>query len=211
VRPIYLISLTPYPGVIHIPSVTINFLHPVIDFSNYDGIIVTSKQSLKALEYAAPKLDTKICLSVGEETSKIAKSFGFKEIWTAEGDGLSILELLKQTNPKIRWIYLRPTKVATQWAEKARMQGFLVDEAVVYESVCTMEEIDIDPEGVLIFTSPSAIECFMKHSSILSTQKIVVIGETTKKALPIDVESVVSYRPSIEACVETAKRIAQQS
>jgi len=211
VRPIYLISLTPYPGVIHIPSISINFLNPLIDFSKYDGIIVTSKQSLKVLESYDLALDKKICLSVGDETTKIAKNVGFKEIYTAQGDGASVLNFLKKIDKKIRWIYLRPKKVATSWAEDGRKYGYRIDESVVYETVCQSSNIDIDSKGVLIFTSPSSIECFIKHSSILPENRVVVIGETTKKALPAGIECIVSNSPSIEACVETAKKISQES
>ncbi|MDX9967374.1 MAG: uroporphyrinogen-III synthase, partial [Sulfuricurvum sp.] len=48
-RPVFLVSKTPYPGVIHIPVLSIRFLTPPIDFSQYDGIVFTSKQGIEAL------------------------------------------------------------------------------------------------------------------------------------------------------------------
>jgi uroporphyrinogen-III synthase len=211
VRPIYLISKTSHDnavGVIHIPILSIKFLQPPIDFTLYDGIIVTSKEGARALgNYIIPweRLDI---LCVGESTAHLVSNIGGCNITVARGYGDSILEILE--NHTARWLYVRPRAIASSWPKQARMMGKKIDEVIVYETSCNaqMERIEIALDGVLIFTSPSSIECFLKRYHFLPTHKVVVIGLTTQKALPQGVLSVLSATTTIESCIESAKKLA---
>ncbi|MDP1785049.1 MAG: uroporphyrinogen-III synthase [Sulfuricurvum sp.] len=207
-RPIYLISKTPYPGVIHVPLLTIHFFTPEINFDLYSGIIVTSKQAAEGLKQYAPDWDRVSVICVGEETAHAIKKLGARYVEIADGYGMSILETLSVHNGK--WLYLRPKMIASQWPVEARELGISVDEVIIYETTCNekMETMEIAPNGVLIFTSPSSIVCFCKRYKIVTTQKVIVIGKTTQNSLPHGIKSILSEKKSVVSCVEKAREIA---
>ncbi len=191
-----------------IPILSIHLLTPVIDFSRYDGLIVTSKEGARALSnYTVPwqKLDI---LCVGEATAQVVSTLGGYNITVARGYGDSLLEILE--NQDNRWLYVRPRAIASSWPKQARVMGKKIDEVILYETSCneTMEAIEIAGNGILIFTSPSSIKCFLKRYHFTPKHSIVVIGFTTQKALPQGIESVVAEKTTVESCIESAKKLA---
>lgn len=210
-RPIYLISKTPYPGVIHLPVLRIETLHPPLDFSTYDGIVVTSKQGASALKAYACDWDALEVVCVGEATAEEMTRLGAKRITTAQGYGESIAGYLAGSDKK--WLYLRPEVIASSWPSSVRSSGVQLDEAVIYRTRCNdaAEPMAVEEDGVLIFTSPSSIECFLKNDHILSTHTVIVIGTTTQKALPNGVKSYLSPDTTVASCVELAVQIAHNS
>lgn len=209
-RPIYLISKTPYPGVIHIPILSIHFLTPKIDFNEYAGIILTSKQAVLALKPYTVDWKRLQCICVSEATAEYARQAGAVNIEIGDGYGKSIPDILSSQETSQKWIYLRPKIVASDWIGEGRKRGLRIDEAVVYETLCNQEAANctIDKEGILIFTSPSSIRCFSQNYSILPTQKVVVIGKTTQNALPPGVSSFLSPAASVAVAVDLARQIA---
>lgn len=209
-RPIYLISQTPYAGVVHIPILTIRFLTPDIDFGAYAGLVFTSKQAVKSLEHYPSVWKSLPCICVSEATAAAAREAGAVDIRTAEGYGKSIPDLLASQLCEGRWLYLRPKVVASEWVETAREKGIRIDETIMYETLCNDEETfaGVDPNAVLIFTSPSSIECFLRRYPILPSYKIVVIGKTTQEALPVEIKSIMSESTSVASCLEIARELA---
>lgn len=88
-----------------------------------------------------------------------------------------------------------------------------IDEAILYETTCNDASAGkkIDEHGVLIFTSPSSIECFLKYYTILPSHSIVTIGKTTRDAFKEAKEVAISPEPSIVSAVECAKKIAEST
>lgn len=211
-RPIYLISKTPYPGVIHVPILTIRFLTPKIDFSRYEGIVLTSKQGVEALRNYSVEWAKLSCICVSEPTAEYARTAGAKNVETGSGYGVSIPDVLSSHKRSGRWLYLRPEKVASSWVDEARRRGFSIDEAVVYQTCCNPDAATqpIEDDGILIFTSPSSIECFLQNHTIRLTHAVVAIGTTTQKALPEGVESSLSEETSVASAVELARQIASE-
>lgn len=207
-RPIYLVSKTPYEGVIHLPVLAISFLTPTINFSDYDGIIITSKQGAQALSAYTIDWNTLRVICVGEATAGAMKQLGAKHLEIADGYGETIFNVLRQYQGT--WLYCRPKIIASSWPKRARESGMIIDEVVIYETLCNqeMKPSEIADSSVLIFTSPSSIECFRQHYDILPTHKIVAIGKTTQNALPSGVQSTLSETTTIEACVKRARELA---
>jgi len=211
-RPIYLISKTPYEGVIHIPILKTRFFSPDIDFSHYEGIIVTSKQILKALEPYSKQWKALPIIAVSEPTADMFRTQGCTIAAVADGYGEGIGAIVTEEFPQMRWLYLRPERVASSWADGARKNGVKIDEAVMYKTECNDEALhfEIAENGVLIFASPSSIHCFIQNYSILPTHTIVVMGKTTQKALPEGLFSSLSSTPSIASAVDLACQIASK-
>ncbi|HEX5711062.1 MAG TPA: uroporphyrinogen-III synthase [Sulfuricurvum sp.] len=212
-RPIYLVSKTSHhetAGIIHIPILSIHFLTPLINFDDYDGIIVTSKQGALALKPYAPDWKKLHVICVGEATAEAMKGLGAMHIEIADGYGETIVNVLRKYCGK--WLYCRPKMIASSWPQRAREAGIIIDEVIMYETQCnqTMEKIEIAPNAVLIFTSPSSIECFCARYELLPTHDVVVIGKTTQNALPLDCKSRLAEKTTIESCVEIGLKLASR-
>ena len=208
-RSIYLVSKTPYLGVHHIPILSIHFCNPEINFDAYEGIIITSKQGALALNHYTPDWKKLQVICVGKATAEVMKQLGAVHIDIADGYGDTIFDTLKSHKEK-RWLYCRPKIIASSWPKKAQELGLMMDEVVIYETTCNEKigEIAIASDSVLIFTSPSSIECFTQKISILPTHTVVVIGKTTQKALSTGIKSVLSETTSVESCVEKARELS---
>lgn len=211
-RPLYLISKTSYEGVIHIPILTISFLTPDIDFTEYEGVIITSKQAVSALQNYSVDWNTLQCIAVSKSTAQCVHDAGAKQIEIAEGYGNSIPGILNAKVRSGKWLYLRPKVVASDWVETAREYGIDIDEAIVYETLCneSAAHYTVADDGVLIFTSPSTIRCFLQNYSILPTHTIIVIGKTTQNALPSGITSYMSEVSSVASAVDLARQIAAE-
>ena len=212
-RPIYLISKTPYEGVIHIPILTISFLNPPIDFTQYEGIVLTSKQAILALEKYSLDWKSLKCICVSEGTAQAAREAGAEHIEAGDGYGTSIPQVLRTEKRRGKWLYVRPKVIASEWVETARNEGFEVDEAIVYETTCNQDarNYTIAEDAILVFTSPSSIDCFRASYQILPSHSIVAIGKTTKNAFENAKEVLVSPQASVASAVELAQRIARET
>ncbi len=211
-RPVYLISKTPYPGVVHLPVLSIRFLTPAIDFSAYEGIILTSKQGVEALRNYDVPWEKLGCICVSGPTGEHALRAGARNVETGSGYGVSLPDLLSSRRRRGKWLYLRPEKVASSWVDEARQRGFEIDESIVYETGCNpgWNGGEIDERGVLVFTSPSSIACFCAQCPILPTHRVVAIGTTTQMALPEGVASSLAPETSVESAVALAFQIASE-
>ena len=197
-------------GLIHVPILSIRYLTPEIDFTLYKGIIVTSKQGALALAHYSPDWENLHVICVGESTAHAMKQLGAVHITIADGYGETIFDALKSDQQPKRWLYCRPKMIASSWPSRARDAGMVIDEVIIYETTCNkaMEKREIADDGVLIFTSPSSIECFLKKYLFKPTHNIVVIGKTTQNALPLGVKSILSETTSVESCVEKARELS---
>lgn len=211
-RPIYLISKTPHPGVTHIPILKTRFFAPDIDFSQYDGLIVTSKQILKALEGYSDQWRTLPIIAVSESTAEVFQKEGCAIAAVADGYGEGVGLIVEKQFSQMRWLYLRPERVASLWAQAARDKGVKIDEAVMYKTECNDEALgcEIAENGILIFTSPSSIRCFCEKRAILPTHTVVAIGKTTKNALPDGVDATLSPSVSVASAVDLGRQIASK-
>ena len=184
-----------------------------IDLKDYDTLLFTSKQAIKFTDEINSSWRTKKILSVGSATAKLAKELGTKDIFFPEkfyGKELS-KEIIKQFKDK-KILYIRPKKVAFDSKKFLSSNGLSINEKILYETSCVeYENIDIKKRSIIIFTSPSTIECFFKNFKWDDSFKAVVIGESTLNNLPKNVNAFVAKEPTIDACIEKAKEICEAS
>lgn len=211
--PILLISNTPSndSSVTQLPLLTTKWLQPAITFGDYDGVVLTSKNGVKALERIDPSWKKLPVLCVGNATKSAAESVGAHIIDCGSGYGDDIYDLIRERHAQQRWLYARPKVAASDFAERLREAGIVIDDAVVYETVCSAQDIEaeIPDKAVLIFTSPSALHCFQSRFTILPSHTLVVIGKTTQKALAGH-QVHVAPEPAIASCVALAKQLAKE-
>ncbi len=206
-RQIYLFATSSHPDAISVKSLDVRFLKPLIDFGKYDYLIITSKQSVKALEQYNKKDFINIpSLCVSEKTATSYKNFGGKILDIGDGYGDNLVKNIKEKSKDKRWLYVRAKVIASDFVEICQSDGYDIDEEILYVSECALEalEVKVAQNSTLVFTSPSSIDCFLKTHTISPDARVVVIGKTTAKALPQDIEYSVSKNTSIQSCVELA-------
>lgn len=201
----YLFSTSSHPDTIHINPLEISFLKPSIQFSQYDYLILTSKQAVKALsQYNYNDYNTKQALCISKATAQSFKEAkgDILEVGSGYGDNLS--GIISSYPKDTKWLYLRAKEVASDFAEARRDCGYCIDESIVYKSSCSLNirTIKIIQKAILIFTSPSSVKCFLKYHKLNEDYKVIVIGKTTAKALPTDIKPIVATEPSIESCLK---------
>jgi uroporphyrinogen-III synthase len=209
-RPVYLFSISSHPDVISINSLEITFLKPIINFSQYDYLIITSKQASKALkQYKAEEYIDIPALCISKQSAKSYENLGAKVLDVGEGYGDRLIERIKKYPKESKWLYLRAKVIASDFVTICNSDGYNIDEAVVYESGCSQEILtcEVKEDAVLIFTSPSSLECFLQTHTISKRSKVIVIGKTTAKAVPKGIDYYISEQTTIESCLSLAKNL----
>jgi len=207
-KPIYLFSISSHPNAVSINSLAITFLKPSIDFSKYDYLIVTSKQTSKALEqYEKESYVDKPALCVSVASAKSYENLGAKVLDIGGGYGDNLIDKIKSYPKNKKWLYLRAKIVASDFVEVCKRDGYDIDESIVYESSCSKEilNVRVEDDATLIFTSPSSLKCFLKNNILTKYHDIIVIGKTTAKALPKGVEYQISAQTTIDSCFKLIK------
>lgn len=209
-KKIYLFSTSSHPDTIHVNSLDTKFFTPEIDFSNYDYLIITSKQVPIALQQYGHKLFIdKPALCVSEQTAKSFETIDGNVLEIGSGYGDNLVKIIKKYPKEKRWLYLRAKEIASDFAQKLQEESYKIDEVIVYETFCSndIQNTHVEDDAILIFTSPSSVKCFLKNHEIKSMQKIVVIGNTTAKVLPKNSNFVISGETTIASCVKIAKTL----
>ncbi len=204
-KPIYLFSISTHSKATSINSLAIKFIKPSINFSDYDYLIITSKQTSKALkQYKKADYIDIPALCVSTQSALSYEKLGGKVLDIGGGYGDNLVAKIKEFPKTTRWLYLRAKIVASDFVQLCKDDEYSIDEAIVYESDCSQDILDVkvEDDATLIFTSPSSLNCFLKTHTISKLSKIIVIGKTTAKALPKDLEYIVSEKTTIESCIE---------
>ena len=207
-KQIYLFSISSSPHAKSINSLDIKLLKPEINFSNYDYFIVTSKQTSEALkQYENRELKPALCVSVA--SAKSYEDIGGEVLDIGGGYGDNLVSKIKEYPKSKKWLYLRAKVVASDFVSICQKDGYDIDEIIVYESGCSKEiwHVEIKEEAILIFTSPSSVNCFLQNHTISPHVKVIVIGKTTAKALPLNVKYILSAKTSIDSCIDIAKTL----
>jgi len=202
---IYLFSISSHPKTISVNSLSINFFKPAIDFSKYDYLIITSKQTSEFLkQYAKENYIDIPALCVSTQSALSYEDLGARVLEIGKGYGDNLIDKIKSHPKETRWLYLRAKTVASNFVSLCKNEGYLIDEVVAYESECSeaIQTVQVEDNSTLIFTSPSSVKCFLKSSTINSSHKVIVIGKTTAKALPENIEYKLSKETTIESCID---------
>lgn len=209
-KTIYLFSTTSHPDTKNINSLDTKFFTPEINFSKYDYLIITSKQVSQALQqYEGKQYLNLPALCVSEQTAKSFSALGGEVLKTGSGYGANLEELIKEYPKEKQWLYLRAKEVASDFVSKSRASGYNIDEIILYETFCseTIQNVQVEDDATLIFTSPSSVKCFLKNHEITEMHNVIVIGKTTAKALPLNINFVISSETTIDSCVKIAKTL----
>ena len=209
-QPIYLFSISSHPDAISVNSLDITFLKPTIDFSNYDYLIITSKQTSQALtQYDKQTYIHLPALCISQQSAKAYEAIGGEVLAIGEGYGDTLVQKIQSYPKTKRWLYLRAKVVASNFVEVCKKDGYLIDEVVVYESQCSQDilNVTVEEDAILIFTSPSSVTCFLRKSEIGVRNRVIVIGKTTAKALPKNIDYIISQDKTINGCFKLLNKV----
>jgi len=206
-RTIYLFSTSSHPDAFSINSLDITLFKPEVNFSHYDYLIITSKQALNALkQYDSQEYHHTKSLCISSATAKLAQKLKISLLEVGEGYGDTLVDIIQKYPKKTKWLYLRAQVIASDFAQVCRDKGYNINEQIVYKSECATILTKITPkdDSILIFTSPSAVKCFLNHHNFTKEHSIIVIGKTTAKSLPKGVSFTISPQSTIVSCIHLA-------
>jgi len=168
-----------------------------INFTNYNGIIFTSANSLKFLDLK--KIDKKmICFCVGSATEKKARKLGFQNVIAADGNVGNLKELILQNFDKKNGslIYISGEIVSSDLDRQLREDGYNINRIINYRSshIEEFEKKFVDelrlkiPDIVYIYSQNSAssflnfIKIYQLENLWMNTN-LMCIGEKTSTIL----------------------------
>ena len=184
--------------VSHLPLLNIKKMkHEEINFSNYGGIIFTSANAVKFLDLK--KLDKQIiCFCVGDVTEKKARSVGFQNTISAEGNVLNLKEIILQNyfSKNKPLLYISGEIISTDLDQQLLDEGYSVKRIINYKVSHTekfdenfIKELKIKmPDMVYVYSQNSAssflnfIKIYQLESLWMHTN-LMCIGEKTSSIL----------------------------
>lgn len=206
---IFLISSKVYDEVISLPLIEIEYLDLNIDITEYNALIFTSQNAIESLDKS--KLEWKKIPSyvIASKTAQYLKNKNGNLAYTginSHGNEFANELIDKLKNKKV--LYVRGEKNVSSLFEILKNSNIDIEELFVYKTICSKKDFEKPKNNsVIIFTSPSTIECFFKRFSWDESFKAITIGKTTSKYLPEGVEYYISDEQSIEACISLAHKI----
>jgi len=106
---------------------------PLPPLENPQGLIITSKNALRALD-GRDDLKNLPLYVVGDQTARFAKDQGFSEVWSASGTSRELVSLIRQKASRTNGIlwHLSGDIVAGKIVETLQMEGFQAKRQKVY-------------------------------------------------------------------------------
>jgi uroporphyrinogen-III synthase len=209
---IYLCSPKKFEGVISLPMITFQMIAQSLDLEEFDTLLFSSKQAVFFTDKLNPKWKEKFIIAVGPATKEKALELGATNIYYPKefyGEKLAQDIIEKFKNKKI--LYPRPNVISFDHKSFLEQYNIAIEEKIIYKTTCKeYQNTKLKPNSIIIFTSPSTIQCFFKNFKWDKSFQAIVIGKTTLKNIPKEVEKVfIAKEPTIKACVEKAKEVAK--
>ena len=207
---IYLLSPLKKGGTFSLPMISFNIVSETIKFFSCDLLMFTSKQAVVSAHSIDISWKDYPCIAIGKATKKQIESLGGEVIYAPKDFYGEILakDIQKLFFDK-RILYLRPKAVSFDSKAYLAEQGIELYEQIIYETscICYVEKDKPQKNVVIIFTSPSTVQCFFKNFDWDESYTAVLIGKATHKHLPKECNYVIADEPLIDACVKKAKEL----
>jgi uroporphyrinogen-III synthase len=167
--------------VSHLPLLSIKKLdYEQIDFSNFKGIIFTSANAVKFLNIK--NIDKNLlCFCVGAATEKKARSIGFQNVISAEGNVENLKELVLQNFDKKdgKLIYVSGEVISVDLDRQLIKEGYDIKRVINYRAI-NNQKFDDDfvkalkqniPDIVYIYSQNSALN-FLSFIKLNQSEKL---------------------------------------
>jgi uroporphyrinogen-III synthase len=204
---IYLLNDTRVKQAKNLPLFKLEYLRSDVDLCAYDALVFTSKNAVFALHSFNSIWKEVPAYAIAPETAKTIKKLGGNlEFVGIKKHGNAFAYELVQALQGKKVLYVRGKKIVSDLVCILKKGGVNCDEMIVYENICDPEPtIQKLPENsYIVFSSPSSIECFLKHYRWQKSYRAICIGETTAQYLPPDIKPYIADTTSIESCINKA-------
>ena len=184
--------------VSHLPLLKIDKMnYDKINFSDYKGIIFTSANAVKFLN--VQQIDKKLlCFCVGNATERKARSAGFQNVISAEGNVRNLKELISQNFEQKdgNMIYVSGENISVDLDQQLLKEGYSIKRIINYRAINNenfnynfIKELKLNiPDMVYIYSQNSALS-FLKFiklhqsESLWMNTNLMCIGEKTSAIL----------------------------
>ncbi|MFN8699695.1 MAG: uroporphyrinogen-III synthase [Flavobacteriales bacterium] len=171
-------------------------------------IFFSSKQGVEHFFAHTPSVGSAQLAAIGEGTARLLRKYGEVEFTGRHSDTDEVAREFKKTAGRKK-VYFPISEQSVRTVQQALPASQVVD------IVCYRTEENPVPVGhpdILIFSSPSNVQAFLKANTIMPFQKVIAFGKTTAAALEeAGVKSVVSKGTSDSALLEAIKRASASS
>jgi len=184
--------------VSHLPLINVEPLkYEEIKFSDYKGIIFTSANAIKFLDFK--NIDKKLlCFCVGSATEKRARSVGFQNVISAEGNVNNLKELILRNfdSKDGKLIYVSGEIISFDLDQQLLKQGYSIQRIVNYKTNHNkkfdenfVKELKLKiPDMVYIYSQNSAssflsFKKIYQFESLWMNTNLMCIGEKTSSIL----------------------------
>ena len=196
-------------GVYSIPLLGIEYLPTKVDLSKYDALLFTSKNAIYSLDSFNKNWKKIPSYAIAKKTEKvIMEQGGIVEFVGNSGHGDDFAHELKDILKNKKVLYVRAKKVVSKLAEILKENDVNIEELITYQTKCNDCKglIKIPKNSIIIFSSPSTINCFFNIYKWDASYKAIVIGKTTASYLPSHISYEISPTQSIDDCINLAKK-----
>lgn len=181
------------------PVFTIKYLNPDISAYEFDVVISTSKNSVKAFSQIC-KVDGFPIITVGNSTMQAAKNLGFSDIISADSNVDGLISFIKaHYSNAIKFLYIRGQEVSCDLKKRLSEEDFNVREVVLYKTIikrsltnrCKNLLLDGKIDGVAFFSSQTArVFCSLVLKSGLSPVMNNAVAYTMSKNIADSLKSI---------------------
>ncbi|UTJ05212.1 uroporphyrinogen-III synthase [Arcobacter roscoffensis] len=207
-RKIYLLNNLKFEGVENLEVFKIDFIKKDINFSKYDALIFTSKNAIYSLDSFSDKYKEIPSYVIAPKTAKVLEKVGGNIAFIGEsGHGNDFANELTPLLKNKKVLYLKAEKTVSSLVEILKENSIDIDDEIVYKTSCNKIKNNLEKNSVIIFTSPSSVECFFKNFDWDESFDAVVIGKTTLKYMPFNINAYVSSKTSVEECIKVALKL----
>ncbi|WP_168464311.1 uroporphyrinogen-III synthase [Wolbachia endosymbiont of Ctenocephalides felis wCfeT] len=117
------------------PLFTVKYLQPDISGYDFDVVISTSKNSVKALSQICRVGDLSI-ITVGSSTMQTAKEVGFSDIISADSNVDGLISFIKAHYAyTIKFLYIRGQEVSCDLKRRLSEENFDIKEVILYKTI----------------------------------------------------------------------------
>ncbi|MDD9331836.1 MAG: uroporphyrinogen-III synthase [Wolbachia sp.] len=203
------------------PIFTIKYLHPDISAYEFDVVISTSKNSIKAFSHVC-KVDDLSIITVGSSTMQTAKDLGFSNIISADSNVYGLITFIKvHYSNTIKFLYIRGQEVSCDLKKRLTDENFNIKEVILYKTIikrnltnrCTNLLLDKKINGIVFFSAQTArVFCSLVLKSELSNMMKDIVAYVMSKNIADSLKSikwkavVISRLPTQENLIDTINK-----
>ncbi len=207
-KKIYITSSKSFEDVISLPLLEISFFDEKIDFLDYEAIIFTSQNAIKACEKISKSWREIESYPIGLKTHELALNYNAKSSdLFFSSDGIEFANKVAETLRGKKVLYPRAKKSAHNLKKIFSELGVEIDEITLYKSACQNIDKTVEDDAIVIFTSPKNVECFFQKYGKVKGMEAVAIGKTTEASIPKDIKRHLSEHQTINSCIKKALEV----